>query len=162
MNEKIEWVYPIKGITESYSTTSDFFVRTKCRVVKEQELKIVLPGNPLVNEKDEYTMEMVHIPMELESGIRKWLTITPQKNKLTSPDDYLLFVAKFAPLKPFKTQIELLVNKSSGGRWKFKLNIEASTPDVDDTIYITSPLNRTASVSFRLSNIYKLPAEFTA
>ena len=75
-------------------------------------------------------------------------------------------------MKPFKILIDLLINISTGGRWKYlikiiiysryKLQLEASEPDVDDIITIYSPLNKTASVSFKLTNRYKSVAEFTA
>ncbi len=52
--------------------------------------------------------------------------------------------------------------KSSGGRWKFNCVFEAAEPDVDDVINIKSPLNKTSSVSFKLTNHLRAPAEFTA
>lgn len=56
------------------------------------------------------------------------------------------------PLKPFKTLVELLIYKASGGRWKFNLMLDALEPDVDDKIVIESSLNKTASAMFKLSN----------
>lgn len=38
MNEKIKWIFPVKGVTESFSTTGDIFLKTKCRVVKEMDM----------------------------------------------------------------------------------------------------------------------------
>ena len=40
--------------------------------------------------------------------------------------------------------------------------LEASFPDPDDTILITSAINKTSSVSFKLNNYTKYSAEFTA
>ena len=65
-------------------------------------------------------------------------------------------------MRPFKTQVEFIVYKSSGGRWKFNVLFEALEPEVDDVITIQSPLQKTSSVSFRLSNHLKSMAEFTA
>ncbi len=45
---------------------------------------------------------------------------------------------------------------------RFKLHLESTPPDPVDTIYITSPLNKTTSVSFRLANVTKKAADFTA
>jgi hypothetical protein len=58
-------------------------------------------------------------------------------------------------MKPFKTSVELVITRNTGGRWRFKLNLEATEPDEDDVIVIYSPLNRTSSVSFKLTNKYK-------
>jgi hypothetical protein len=42
--------------------------------------------------------------------------------------------------------------RKAGGRWKFRIMLEASNPKEDDQIVIQSPLNRTTSVSFKLTN----------
>lgn len=65
-------------------------------------------------------------------------------------------------MRPFKTQAEFIIYKSSGGRWKFNVIFEALDPEMDDTILIQSPLHKTSSVSFKLSNHLKSMAEFTA
>jgi hypothetical protein len=67
---------------------------------------------------------------------------------------------RFEPLRPFKTTVEFVITKSSGGRWKFNVVFEALEPEVDDVIVIQSPLHKTSSVSFRLNNHLKQYAEF--
>lgn len=69
---------------------------------------------------------------------------------------------RFEPLRPFKTNAEFIVYKSSGGRWKFNMIFEALDPDVDDIIVIQSPLHKTSSVSFKLSNHMRTFAEFSS
>lgn len=59
---------------------------------------------------------------------------------LQSQDDPLQFDLRFEPLRPFKTTVEFIIYKSSGGRWKFNMVFEALEPEVDDTILIQSPL----------------------
>jgi len=85
-----------------------------------------------------------------------------KSDKLDMPTDPLYFNMRFEPLKPFKAQAELVIYKSSGGRWKFNVIFEASEPMVDDIIVIQSPLQKTSSVSFRLTNHIKQQSEFTA
>ena len=69
---------------------------------------------------------------------------------------------RFEPLKPFKAQAELVIYKSSWGRWKFNAVFEATEPQVDDIITIQSPLQKTSSVSFRLTNHIKQHSPFQA
>lgn len=69
---------------------------------------------------------------------------------------------RFEPLRPFKTNTEFIIYKSTGGRWKFNVVFEALEPEVDDVILIQSPLHKTSSVSFKLNNHLKSHAEFTA
>ena len=49
-------------------------------------------------------------------------------------------------MKPFKASLEFIVLRQSGGRWKYKIVLEATPPDEDDVILISSPLNKTTSV----------------
>jgi hypothetical protein len=58
--------------------------------------------------------------------------------------------------------VELLVAKSSGGRWKYNMLLEAAPPDIDDTITIECELNKSSAVSFKLANQFKAYAEFKA
>jgi hypothetical protein len=81
---------------------------------------------------------------------------------LTSPKQPLVFKMRFEPLRSFKTSVEFVIYKSSGGRWKFNMVFEANDPEVDDVIVIQSPLQKTSSVSFKLTNHLKAYAEFTA
>jgi hypothetical protein len=46
-------------------------------------------------------------------------------------------------MKPFKMKFDISFFKKSGGRWKFKVSLEATQPDVDDTIMLRSPMNKT-------------------
>lgn len=66
--------------------------------------------------------------------------------------DEVHFDASFTPLKPFRTNFDLLVKRDIGGVWKFPMSLEATEPDIDDLIVITSPLNKPTSVSFRITN----------
>ncbi len=70
----------------------------------------------------------------------------------TSPLMFVSFVLDFLPLKPFKANCELIVNKASGGRWRHAIVLESLEPEVDDVIVIESLLNNTSSVSFKLTN----------
>ncbi len=55
--------------------------------------------------------------------------------------DELIFNVEFLPMKPLAAVVGLMIYKHSGGRWKFKVNLKATMPDVDDYITIRSPLN---------------------
>jgi len=88
--------------------------------------------------------------------------IEQKTEKLSDPSQPIVFDLRFEPLRPFKTQTEFIIYKSTGGRWKFNVVFEALEPDVDDIINISSPLHKTSSVSFKLTNHLKAYAEFTA
>ena len=81
---------------------------------------------------------------------------------LQAANQPLVFLMRFEPLRPFKASLEFIVYKSTGGRWKFNMVFESADPEVDDVITIQSPLQKTSSVSFKLTNHLKAFAEFTA
>jgi hypothetical protein len=56
----------------------------------------------------------------------------------------------------------LVVSQAGAGRWRFDVKIDVSEPEVDDLILIESPLNKSASVAFRLTNATPAYAEFEA
>jgi hypothetical protein len=84
--------------------------------------------------------------------VQACLKIKPLNSTLSYSSDPLEYNIKFEPLKPFKTSIDFNILRKAGGRWKFRIMLEASNPKEDDQIVIQSPLNRTTSVSFKLTN----------
>ena len=77
---------------------------------------------------------------------------TNSKNEYGSdPKQIVPMRINFAPLRPFSCLPHLvLTHVNGGGRWRFNLALEATEPAVDDVIEIESPLNKPASVAFRL------------
>lgn len=97
-----------------------------------------------------------------QSLVDRCVFIDQRTESISSPNEPILFDLRFEPLRPFKTQVELIIYKSSGGRWKFNAVFEALEPEMDDIITIQSPLHKTSSVSFRLTNHMKQYAQFHA
>jgi hypothetical protein len=71
---------------------------------------------------------------------------------LSSPTALLELEVLMQPFKPFESSVQLIINKASGGRWRFLARIAATEPDPDDVISIEATLHRTSSVSFALPN----------
>lgn len=44
--------------------------------------------------------------------------LDPLKKSLSGPNDELIYNVRLAPMKPFKILVDLLINISTGGRWK--------------------------------------------
>ena len=88
-------------------------------------------------------------------NLKKWLNIKPIKNKVSCLDDKLEFMFFFKPLKPFKTVVDFILTKDSGGRWKFKMCLQSTDPDYFETITIVSQLNVKKTISFKLFNYDK-------
>jgi hypothetical protein len=163
LNEKISWTYPIKVVTESRSLNIDFTFSTSCRKKFEKEIELYLPGLTDVSSKETYHAEINPLSTEYNSVLRKWLVLVPMKNYLNSSEDCLIYTVKYTPQKPFKAGAEIIITRANGGRWKFRVMTTSLEPEIDDTIVITSPLNVTSSVQFKLTNSsQKYSSDFTA
>lgn len=74
MNEKIEWRYPIKGVTESVVNAVIYHLKTQCRLNVEEEMKIQLPGiMSFINSDDKFEFELDGILPEFDTLIRQSL-----------------------------------------------------------------------------------------
>ena len=68
----------------------------------------------------------------------------------------------FEPTRPFTSPLEFVVNKLSGGRFRYEVFVESTEPEVDDVITISSELGRSSSVSFKLANAFPHESKFVA
>jgi len=162
MSEALTWRYPLEGDAEYLSRGSPFMLKCQSRRRSQEVLKIQLPDLVEVKSNDSFSIEIIPKEASLVGLIDRSVVVELIKPNLNSVDDPLECSIKFEPLRPFKAQTELLVSKSTGGRWRFGAVFEATDPEVDDIIEIKSPLHKTSSVSFRLSNHTRTHAEFQA
>lgn len=119
MNEKIEWVYPIKGITEALSQNVTYSFKTKARIAIFKEMRVLLPGLPKDMKSQKFTFELRNFPNEYEMLLKKCLVITEVKSVLENVNEELVYNVKFAPMKPFKGSCDIVIVKALGGRWKY-------------------------------------------
>lgn len=162
ITDDLAWRFPIRGITENSSQQRDFNYKTKCRNTIEQPLSIVLNDLEELTEAENFTHEIRVPNKEFQRLVDNSFKVEPLKNIIMSADEPLEFLVRFEPLRPFKTIVEFLIYKSSGGRWKYNVMLEALDPDVDDTIVIESQINKSHSVAFKLTNQLKAFANFDA
>lgn len=162
ITEELAWRFPIRGITENASQHKDFNYKTKCRNTIEVPLSVVLHDLQDMPEEENFTHEIRVPNKEFQRLVDNSFKVEPIKNIIGHPDESLEFLVRFEPLRPFKTIVEFLIYKSSGGRWKYNIMLEALDPDVDDVIIIESQINKSHSVAFKLTNQLKAFAEFEA
>ena len=169
ISKTLFWKYPIEGITEVKSKGIDFTFKTKAK--KIFETKIYLDLSNLLEKEIDFSdfVYLLNIKEEkYKSLINKCLSINFVDQKKTSnanePQNLskLPLDIKFYPLRPFKTDIEFVLRKKSGGQWIYNIILESTEPDPDDIIYIKSSLNKQSFVAFKLQNIFTKDAKFVA
>jgi len=69
---------------------------------------------------------------------------------------------EFAPLRPMRALVQVLVTNEVGGRWRFRMDLHANAPEADDEIQLVSTLKKTSSVAFHLTNRTAEEAVFSA
>ncbi|XP_008938388.1 PREDICTED: putative uncharacterized protein CXorf30 homolog, partial [Merops nubicus] len=75
----------------------------------------------------------------------------------------LIFNIVFAPNKPMRSHVSLVVQCPAAGVWKFPMLFTATEPEVDDVISIEAVgLNKESLVGFKLTSQTRHPEPFTA
>ncbi len=67
----------------------------------------------------------------------------------------------FEPQKTVSAKVEMVVEKSTGGRWRFELRLEATQPDVDGSITIQAAPGQSALGPVQLYSPTDQPEPFT-
>eukprot|EP01049_Picozoa_sp_SAG25_P000345 SAG25_NODE_11_length_28117_cov_24.264901_6_plen_2767_part_00 len=163
--QALTWQFPIRGVAEAPRSGKSFKFVCKARQRFEQVLEVVPNGLGELTETEYFTHEVVY-SSDHEQLLKRSLQIIPLQTEIQPGGEKtgqpLRFRLIFEPLRPVETGIELLLMKSSGGRWRYSVLLEAGEPEVDDVIEIEAPLGRGASVSFRLFNQLDGVAPFQA
>ena len=164
--QNIVWEYPLEGITEIKSKGIDFHFKTKSKSLYENIIYLDLSNLP----EDEIDFSdfgyILNIKNEkYKSLINKCFTINFNEKLLKNkPKNYkkLPLEIKFYPLRPFRTEIEFVLRKKSGGQWIYNILLESTMQDPDDIINIKATLGKESYISFNLENVFAREAKFVA
>ncbi len=88
--------------------------------------------------------------------------VEARNTTLSRPDQPLVFEVRFAPQRVFHTDVEFVVHKSTGGRWRFPMQLTSTEPELDGTITVEASMDCTAYVPIFLYSGTGEPASFTA
>ncbi|KXZ50888.1 hypothetical protein GPECTOR_14g137 [Gonium pectorale] len=159
------WRFPVRATTEASVNGVVFRYKCKARSRIEEAMEVVLTGLQKVGPEDEFTHEVV-LPPEHRAFLEQSLLVTPATPgpvRLSRPDAPLRYTVYFAPARMLPpTSLELVISKSSGGRWRFEMQLAATEPDLDGTLTIEAAVGATASIPLRLYASGNEPQPFTA
>lgn len=176
----LTWTYQIQGVAEAPadSTLHTFAVQARESLETYYFMNLIgLDTSPADRQGDSLSCKL-EVPLQYQALVSKCFDIElatqiPESaleeayarvgpGAASGDKSQVGLKVHFAPLRPFVALCNLVVTRASGGRWRFDLKLEATEPEVDDTIAIQSPLNKPASVAFRLSNHTSVYSEFDA
>jgi hypothetical protein len=167
----LTWSYIIQGVAEAPTDSTLHTFTVQARESLETYYSLNLDG--LVTNMGENLMDtlscQLEVPQQHQAIVNRCFDIqiaenpdAPSRAKQQVTGKEVSLRVNFAPLRPFVALCNLVISRASGGRWRFDVKLEATEPEVDDTISIQSPLNKPASVAFRLCNHTNAYAEFDA
>lgn len=165
ISPNLTWRYPIEGVTEVRSKGLDFNFKTKAKQKLDTYVELDLTAVPEEIDLNELAIETRTKEEKYKDLLDKCLTLSLEQMSYKSSNkssNYVQLAVKFYPLRPFKTETEIILIKRSGGQWLYNMIIEATEPDPEDKIKIQSSIGKPASVSFRLHNIFTKNAKFLA
>jgi len=162
-SEGIRWVYPVQGkVFVDTEVAESLYYVCAARTSLEETMEITLPGLKESDGEVPITFEM-QFAQEDEKMLARALSLEPLTGDLVARHNApLKFRLRFEPLRPLSTIVKLLIRRENGGQWTFDLEIEATEPEIDDTIVISALLNQTSSVAFNLTNQFTVYAPFKA
>jgi len=167
ISKTLFWKYPIEGITEVKSKGIDYTFKTKSKKMFETKIYLDISNLPendidfsdfgyILNIKEEKYKSLINKCLNIQFVDKKKMDMKDIQNKK------LPLEIKFYPLRPFKTDIEFVLRKKSGGQWIYNIILEATEPEPDDIIHIKSSLGKQSFVAFKLQNIFTKDAKFIA
>eukprot|EP00927_Polykrikos_kofoidii_P033789 TRINITY_DN28631_c0_g1_i1.p1 TRINITY_DN28631_c0_g1~~TRINITY_DN28631_c0_g1_i1.p1 ORF type:complete len:1661 (+),score=302.97 TRINITY_DN28631_c0_g1_i1:478-4983(+) len=164
----LTWAYHIQGVAEAPTDSVLHTFSVQARDLLETTYNLSLVGLDTTQgdrETDALTCQL-EVPQQFQSLVNRCFDIqlddSAESSQMAKEKHQVGLKVRFSPLRPFIANCNLVITRASGGRWRFELKLEATEPDVDDTISIQSPLNKPASVAFKLCNHTSAYSEFDA
>jgi len=162
----LTWIYQIQGVAEAPADTTVHTFTIQARQSLEQYYTLNLVGLDTAPTDRHALSCQLEVPTQYQALVSRCFKIAlsdpaEPRDQPPNPSHVSLHV-RFTPLRPFVAMCNLLITRASGCIWRFDLKLEATEPEVDDTISIQSPLNKPSSVAFRLCNHSSAYSEFDA
>jgi len=164
------WAYDVTGVAEAPPDTTQHVFSCAAREEIDQYYPLTLVGLdlPFAEFQNQLTVDL-EVPPGLQTLVNKVCRIgladpadPTVEATIGAKSDRIALHVKLRPLRPFTALCNLVVHQAGAGRWRFDVKIDVAEPEVDDLIVIESPLNKSASVAFRLTNATAAYAEFEA
>lgn len=160
--EELKWSYPFKAVAEAPKAETRYEFKCRAREGVNETLDIKLHAIESIDQMEYFDYELIVLDETKKDLLNRSLVIEPLLDHISSLDQPLRYQIRFTPTKPIVCEANLVLNKQSGGRWRYDLLFESSDPLIDDVITIESSMNQTSSVSFNLQNQFVETAKFEA
>jgi len=156
-----KWIYPIVGTADAAKVVNLGRLYCKARESLVETLDLNLEGAADLGERERLDIEVI-TPAEMSDMLTNCLTIERDPKTPRPALGVCRVKVVFEPLKSVRCKVQIQIARASGGRWRYDMELVASQPDVDDVIKIEGTMDRTTSISFRLTNQFDKQAPYQA
>ncbi|OXB79722.1 UNVERIFIED_CONTAM: hypothetical protein H355_010190, partial [Colinus virginianus] len=165
--ERIEKKVEVRltGVVPGVTATSTTKISEKIKGNKPSNMQEVVQVTDGFSATTEFQYELQYQSDEIKSQIESLvgMHLIQREEDTESGTVTLIFNIVFAPNKPMRNEGTLVVQRTTGGVWKFPLLFIATEPEVDDVINIEAiGLNKESIVDFKLTSQTRYPEPFTA
>lgn len=129
------WRYPIHGQAEVPHMGTLFRITGKARIPIDEEIHLQLPGVGRI-EKEEHFTPHLEIAGDVGGALASAIKIVPVVATLRQPTDRLVYRVQLLPQAAVSKAVNVILQKSTGGRWRFDIRLDVAPPDVVDTIEV--------------------------
>ena len=155
--DDLRWEYPIIGIAEAVPVGNNYKFICRSREELSQTVSVSLHQLDIINEDEQFGYDVVFPEAHpYKKALQGSLVVQSDSSKPTTVDGSIKmdFIVTFTPLRTFTATVELLVNKKSGGLWRYELVFESLPPLPDDSIVLEAAVAQRGSVAFTMRNIF--------
>jgi hypothetical protein len=166
------WCYPVSGMAESGLPQRLPTLKTACKTTLIKEFNITLDGikRTDLQSHEEIAVTDFTVEIKAEENVKAMVMRAFRAQPLEvvqlahSPTaggeagmretaDYALRLRMlFEPLRTFIANVDISILCRNRGKWRVKLDLDATEPEPDDVIRLVAPVHGTDRVTFKLNN----------
>ena len=152
---RVVWRYKIDGIAESFLANMSAKLTCKARKTVEEQVLVDVSGkdtefklDDYYGENEEFEVEVVPGPRVDLATISKFLHIEPSTGVIS--DGKCAILVRYSPQRTMSMSVDVVIVKKNGGRWRFELLLEATSPEIDGKVFLEANVGDVAHRSLVL------------
>ena len=183
------WCYPISGMAESGQPQRLSTLKTACKSTLIKEFNVSLDGvrKADMQAHEDLVLSDFTVEIKADENVKALVLRAFRAQPLEivqlqhaspidateaaglhslgarEPADYALRLRMlFEPLRTFIANVDISIVCRNRGKWRVKVDLDATEPEPDDVIKLTAPVHGSDRVTFRLNNRFLGYSSFQA
>jgi hypothetical protein len=170
----LTWAYPIQGVVEAGTPQFLAPISTACKSTSYHDVDIYLKGlgertmfeKSIAKEAFSVALHAEKNKRLINRALRMDILDIVELSAADQEDSGATYCLKtrliFEPLKSFSSEVEIVIECKSIGRWRAAVGLNATSPPADDVIRLCAPVGGLDQAKFKLSNRFLGLSNFEA